>query len=51
MDKELEKQEKFKYSGNEYQMVDLNKKSELKKCNETLTPLAFTVTASEFRFG
>ena len=31
---------KIKYSGNESQRVDLDKKWELQKCNETLTPLA-----------
>ena len=36
--------------GNEYQMVDLDQKRELLKTNETITPLAFTVTTNMFRF-
>ena len=42
---QLEKTRKFKYSGNEFQMVDLNQKRELQKCNETLTHVSFTPTS------
>ena len=48
---QVEKQVKFKYSGNESQSVDLDQKRELQICNETLTPQAITVTVSMFRFG
>ena len=51
VDKASIKRRKFKYSGNEYQMMDLEQKSELQKCNETLTILAVTVMVSMFRFG
>ena len=44
--KHLEKVEKFKYSGNESHIVELDQKGELQKCNETLTPLVVTATAS-----
>ena len=36
----IKKKKEFKYSGNESQMLDLDQKRELKKCNETLKLLA-----------
>ena len=49
--KQIEKEEKFKYSGYESQRVDHDQKRELQKYNETVTPLAVTVTAIMLRFG
>ena len=51
MDKATRKKgQKFKYSGNESQRVECEQKRELQKCNETLTPLAVTVTAIMLRW-
>ena len=46
MDKASRKKEKFKYSGNESQRVDLDQKRELQKCNETFTSQTVTTKAN-----